>query len=521
MPYLASESIGEKAYYLLTALIKEEDDLTQVMLRAVSDKPHGLNGFLNETVADLRHVVETVQSAREIGVIKQGQVINIIDSVVQRTTFVGEEGGASVNIKDSLVHRTEIKGDEKKKKREEESLRREGEELERRQREEVSPVLFMQTETGTGNQFHIGEFSFDKKYFRKRRNDESDFERNAGYSVAFDGEKWTKGNAVEYIETPYGFIGISKTGVQRGISKQLKESLKKDITGTYPSDHLLSIKIAKKEGEKVQKPKNMGGIKKAIQEDDDLRKPRAEQEKFPNDDEKNIRKIADTDNYTNSIGMKLILIPSGEFIMGPEKDDQGKLAHKVKICKPFYLGIYPVTRFEWKQIMENGPSTNEGKDRPVENISWNDVQEFINKLNEKEKTNKYRLLSEAEWEYTARAGSKTRYFFGDDESKLGEYAWYSGNSFSNTHEVGKKKPNTWGLYDIFGNVFEWVQDKWHNDYKGAPTDGSAWESGTNSNRVIRGGSFLHDAKACRSAVRGELGSNKGSWNLGFRLARDV
>ena len=108
MLYLASESIGEKAYYLLTILIKDDGGLTQVMLRAVSDKSHGLNGFLNETVADLRHVVETVQSAREIGVIRKEQVINIIDSVVQRTSFGWGDGATSVNIQDSVVQRTEF-----------------------------------------------------------------------------------------------------------------------------------------------------------------------------------------------------------------------------------------------------------------------------------------------------------------------------------------------------------------------------------------------------------------------------
>ncbi|MCJ7625094.1 MAG: hypothetical protein MUO76_16460, partial [Anaerolineaceae bacterium] len=139
--YLAGESIGEKAYYLLTAFIKENEGLMQVMLRAVSDKPHGLNGFLNEIVDNLRHVVSTVQSAREIGVIKKEQVINIIDSVVQRTTFAGGEGSASVNIKDSVVQRTEIKGDEKKKISEEERLRKEKEKQERiaREREELNP----------------------------------------------------------------------------------------------------------------------------------------------------------------------------------------------------------------------------------------------------------------------------------------------------------------------------------------------------------------------------------------------
>ncbi|MCZ7381029.1 MAG: hypothetical protein O8C64_05600 [Candidatus Methanoperedens sp.] len=125
MLYLASESIGEKAYYLLTALIKEDDGLTQVMLRAVSDKPHGLNGFLNETIVDLRHVVSAVQSAQEIGVIKKEQVINIIDSVVQRTTFAGGEGAAQVNIRDSVVQRME---ERQRKPREMEELTRKAKE---------------------------------------------------------------------------------------------------------------------------------------------------------------------------------------------------------------------------------------------------------------------------------------------------------------------------------------------------------------------------------------------------------
>ncbi len=130
--YLASESIGEKAYYLLTAIIKENEGLTQVMLRAVSDKSHGLNGFMNEITADLRHIVNTVQSAHEIGVIRKEQVINIIDSVVQRSSFGGSggEGAASVNIRDSVVQRTEISSGDKKQQ-ENESLKKKSEETER------------------------------------------------------------------------------------------------------------------------------------------------------------------------------------------------------------------------------------------------------------------------------------------------------------------------------------------------------------------------------------------------------
>ena len=134
--YLASESIGEKVYYLLTAYIKETDGLTQVILRAVSDKPHGLNGFLNEMVGSIRHIVGTVRSAREIGVIRKEQVINIIDSVVQRTTFAGGEGAGEVNIEGSVVQRTEFKGDDEQKRREEERLRQEREEEQERLRKQ-------------------------------------------------------------------------------------------------------------------------------------------------------------------------------------------------------------------------------------------------------------------------------------------------------------------------------------------------------------------------------------------------
>ena len=144
--YLASESIGEKAYYLLTAYIKETGGLTQVMLRAVSDKSHGLNGFLNEMVGSIRHIVGTVQSAREIGVIRKEQVINIIDSVVQRTTFASGEGALEVNIEGSVVQRTEFKGDDGQKKREEERLRREREEEEGRKRQVEQERLRKQKE---------------------------------------------------------------------------------------------------------------------------------------------------------------------------------------------------------------------------------------------------------------------------------------------------------------------------------------------------------------------------------------
>ena len=130
----------------------------------------------------------------------------------------------------------------------------------------------------------------------------------------------------------------------------------------------------------------------------------------------------------NSIGMKFTQIHAGKFYMGSEEYDAEEPVHRVKIKNPFFLGTYPVTQREWKAIMGDNPSHFKGDDLPVELVSWDEVQEFIKKLNEKEGTDKYRLPSEAEWEYACRAGTTTRYSFGDSESELGDYAWYYDNS---------------------------------------------------------------------------------------------
>jgi formylglycine-generating enzyme required for sulfatase activity len=223
----------------------------------------------------------------------------------------------------------------------------------------------------------------------------------------------------------------------------------------------------------------------------------------------------------NSIGMKFNLIQAGEFYMGSEEFDDEEHVHKVRINNPFYLGTYPVTQREWKAVMGDNPSNFKGDDLPVEQVSWDDVQVFIKKLNEKEGTDKYRLPSEAEWEYACRAGTTTKYSFGDSEKKLGGYAWYDKNSDDKTHPVGQKKPNPWGLYDMHGNVWEWVQDEWHDGYDGAPTDGSAWESGDGAYRVYRGGCWLDVARCCRSAFRDHFNPRNRVINLGFRLLQEV
>jgi formylglycine-generating enzyme required for sulfatase activity len=223
------------------------------------------------------------------------------------------------------------------------------------------------------------------------------------------------------------------------------------------------------------------------------------------------------DIIINSIGMKFKLIPAGEFMMGSNEYDSEKPVHKVTIGDPFYLGIYPVTQQEWKAVMSDNPSRFDGERLPVETVSWIGVQEFIKKINEKEGTNKYRLPTEAQWEYAVRGGTATRYSFGDDESKLGDYAWFNSNSEGKTHEVGQKKPNPWGLYDMLGNVWEWVQDSWHDNYNGAPIDGSFWEGG--SNRVFRGGSWDDYAGNCRSAYRSGHFGGYCLYYVTFRLLR--
>ncbi|HID19474.1 MAG TPA: formylglycine-generating enzyme family protein [Methanophagales archaeon] len=219
--------------------------------------------------------------------------------------------------------------------------------------------------------------------------------------------------------------------------------------------------------------------------------------------------------------MKFTLITAGEFNMGSEESNEEKPVHKVKINNPFYLGTYHVTQREWKAVMDDNPSNFKGDDLPVELVSWDKVQEFIKKLNEKEGTAKYRLPSEAEWEYACRAGTTTRYSFGDSESELDGYAWYDKNSGNKTHPVGQKKPNPWGFYDMHGNVWEWVQDKWHDSYDGAPTDGSAKEVGDGAYRVFRGGSWDYSAGGCRSAFHNYNDPRFRYGSLGFRLLREL
>ncbi len=200
----------------------------------------------------------------------------------------------------------------------------------------------------------------------------------------------------------------------------------------------------------------------------------------------------------DSIDMEFKLIPAGTFTMG-EGDD----AHEVTLTKSFKMGVHEVTQDQYEKVMGVNPSGFRGADNPVKKVSWNDAVEFCRKLSElpseKAAGNVYRLPTEAEWEYACRAGTTTKYSFGDDESELGNYAWSLENSGDKTHPVGGKKPNAWGLYDMHGNVWEWCQD-WYGDYpSGSVTDPSGATSG--SDRVLRGGGSSLAAEHCRSTSR--------------------
>jgi len=227
---------------------------------------------------------------------------------------------------------------------------------------------------------------------------------------------------------------------------------------------------------------------------------------------------------------EMVVIPLGTFQMGSEATGflgRNKPAydetprHQVSI-QPFLLGKYEVTQEEWFAVMGNNPSYFQkcGSRCPVEQVSWDDAQEFSKRLSQK--TGKqYRLPSEAEWEYAARAGSNSNWSFGDDVNTLSEYAWYSINSNDRTQPVGGKKPNAFGMFDVHGNVLEWTEDCWSYSYSGAPKDGSALTSGLCSGRVMRGGSWLIYPEDLRSAFRKWNSTEYRKSFVGVRIARSL
>ncbi len=240
-----------------------------------------------------------------------------------------------------------------------------------------------------------------------------------------------------------------------------------------------------------------------------------------------------SENLGSDAILDMVEIPGGSFVMGSptseaeRRDNEGP--QRTVNISPFFMGKYPVTQEQYQAVMGNNPShfkgSLESKQLPVGEVSWGKAVKFCHKLSQK--TGKtYRLPSEAEWEYACRAGTTTPFYFG--ETITPDLVNYDGNypygaapkglDRKQTTDVGSFPPNAFGLYDMHGNVWEWCSDKWHDNYNGAPTDGSSWEIGTDNNRVLRGGSYIFPADYCRSARRVSFSVLSMSWSWGFRVA---
>ena len=252
-------------------------------------------------------------------------------------------------------------------------------------------------------------------------------------------------------------------------------------------------------------------------------------------------------SITNSLGMKLTLIRTGEFMMGSSKEedmdasDNETPRHRVRITRPFYLGVTEVTQGQYRAVTGQNPSAfNASDDLPVEQVTWNDAIAFCNALSGAEglprfyevagsnvvvsdwKRPGYRLPTEAEWEYACRANNPARYSFGDDSEHLGDYAWFDGNSGGMTHPVGQKRPNGFGLHDMHGNVGEWCWDGYDEEglHSPTPADDPTGVFGA-PGRVIRGGSWFFYPRIARSAKRSRIILGRLGRDLGFRVAQTV
>jgi formylglycine-generating enzyme required for sulfatase activity len=248
----------------------------------------------------------------------------------------------------------------------------------------------------------------------------------------------------------------------------------------------------------------------------------------------------------------MVVVPAGDFMMGSPEEERGRSdeespQHRVTIANPLAIGKFSITRAEFAAFVEEtghkteggcdvfsgsagwrhqsdrswrSPNFDQGDRHPVVCVNWRDAKAFAAWLSKKV-GKPYRLLTEAEREYAARANTATPYSFGDDEAKLSEYAWYRANSGFATHPVGEKKPNAFGLLDMHGNVWAWCEDTWHSSYHNAPNDGSAWQAGDTALRVVRGGSWYRPANGLRSAFRFRISPDDRYSDVGFRVARGL
>jgi formylglycine-generating enzyme required for sulfatase activity len=225
----------------------------------------------------------------------------------------------------------------------------------------------------------------------------------------------------------------------------------------------------------------------------------------------------------NSIGMRFRLVPSGSCLIGSPEGEKGRGTiegrHVQLFPEEFYMGKFEVTQTEWKAVMgTDSPAGFKGEKRPVEEVTWHDCQRFVNKLCELEGVplNTYCLPTEAEWEYACRGGTDTAFCFGNKVEQLAQWADYAGNNSRQTVDVGKRRPNSLGLYDMHGNVWEWCND-WYGDYSQDTVSDPTGPTNA-SHRVLRGGSWLSFARSCRSANRGSHDPSIRYSDYGFRVA---
>jgi len=239
------------------------------------------------------------------------------------------------------------------------------------------------------------------------------------------------------------------------------------------------------------------------------------------DDNKNIRRETRkarqlVETLPNNVKLEMIYVPGGTFMMGSNESDSEKPIHPVTL-QPFFVGKYPVTQAQWEAIMGNNPSKFKGANRPVETVTWDDAMQCCAKLSQLT-GQQYRLLSDAQWEYACRAGSVTKYSFG--EIIMPALANYDASGIKQTTDVGKYPANAFGLYDMHGNIWEWCEDVWHGNYQGAPADGSAWMAGGDLNRhLIRGGSWYNYVNNLRCAYRYRIDTTLRNHKWGFRISR--
>jgi formylglycine-generating enzyme required for sulfatase activity len=250
--------------------------------------------------------------------------------------------------------------------------------------------------------------------------------------------------------------------------------------------------------------------------------------------------------FEDAIGIKFVLVPAGEFMMGSADDEEGRYEvegpqHKVTIKKPFYISIHQITQGQWESVTgtrpwegENKHNTKSGRSHAANYINWEDATDFCASISKRDGRT-YRLPTEAEWEYACRAGGTTRYCYGDDVERLHEYSWYIEVTWPkpeerHPHAVGTRKANAWGIYDMHGNVWEACLDTQHTNYEGAPADGSAWiKDGETTNidgrevmrHPLRGGGLRSTDRRVRTASRYSYPQTLSSYYTGFRVVAEL